>query len=153
MPCRNNNENAVELAPNGDSGVENNNNNDDNNNTDGYLLTNRSGRKQKKIYNNDADNANDDAESWHILDADEDSDRNARSDSISKDVIEISPKVEDYSPALVKICAALYALVPVVGFIATHYLLFLLFTRHWFVTVLYVLYLLWDKQTCNRGKW
>lgn len=130
----------------------NNNNSEDNSNNNNIEYKSANRYFRKKSNPNLTDNANEDAESWHIVDADEESDTNTRSDSIKKDFIEISPKVEDHSPTLVKICAALYALVPLAGFIATHYLLFLLFTSYWYVTALYVLYLLWDKQSCNRGK-
>lgn len=101
-----------------------------------------------------------DGESWHILDAEEESLGQVGGNLVRpglppKDFIEICPVVnpsQKPSPELVKLCVTLYALLPIAGFIATHLLLVLLFTRYWYVTLMYVVYLLWDKQSCNRGK-
>lgn len=143
----------------GDNSAEENNNNND----DDHHRANRQTLAPSKLRTYTSDGNASDGESWHILDAEEEPVGNnnngepmeSRAKTQSRDFIEVCPdsiSTQQSTPSLVKLCATLYALVPIAGFITTHLLLVLVFTRYWYVTAIYVTYLLLDKQSCNQGK-
>lgn len=57
------------------------------------------------------------------------------------------------SPNLVYICTAIYSLLPLASLIAFITFMVLLFTRYYYVTLLYAGYVFWYRKACNTGKY
>lgn len=109
-----------------------------------------------------------DTEDWHILDADEHhhqgfaqnltktnaDDIKANSSKTVDHYIELDPLAPDqgHSPALVHLCTAIYSLLPLASVVSALSLIALLFTRYYFVSLAYLMYVFLDKNTCNNGK-
>lgn len=73
----------------------------------------------------------------------------------SEKYIEIGPpsaSQNGYDPLLIYLCTAVYSLVPLASVFTTFTLVGLLFTKLYYVTLLYFAYVLWDRNTCNEGK-
>lgn len=56
------------------------------------------------------------------------------------------------SPFLIHLCTAIYSFLPLASLSALILLIVLLFTKYYYVTILYTLYAVWDRKTCNKGK-
>lgn len=54
--------------------------------------------------------------------------------------------------AIVFACTAIYSLLPLASLISLLILVVLLFTRFYYITLIYFAYVLWDRKTCNKGK-
>ena len=57
-----------------------------------------------------------------------------------------------YSPVLSHICTASYSLILPAGIFTATLLVALVFTRYWFLTLSYLAYILWDRNTSSQGK-
>lgn len=68
------------------------------------------------------------------------------------DIDPLAPHKTRYSAAIIHLCAAAYAVLPVVSTLTLVALLALAFTRFFLIPLLYFAYVFWDRQTCNRGK-
>lgn len=105
-----------------------------------------------------------DSEDWYILDAEDQNHQVGRKAASKSFHVETKPSPAKYieldplgpshnhSPALVYLCAAIYSLVPLASLISALSLIALLFSRFYFVSLAYLLYVILDKNTCNRGK-
>lgn len=62
------------------------------------------------------------------------------------------PERDGYSPVFVFLSAALYSLLPMASAAASLTLLVMLFTRFYYIPLLYLAYILLDRNTCNRGE-
>lgn len=93
---------------------------------------------------------------WHLLDvntAKEESKPRGDKDNSTQSYVETDPlEGEQFSPALVYLCTAIYSLVPLAAAVCGLLLIFLLFTRFYFVTLAYWLFVLLDKKSYNTGK-
>lgn len=68
------------------------------------------------------------------------------------DIDPLGPK-QQYSPALVHLYTAIYSLLPLASFLTLFALVALLFTRLFFISLIYFSYIfIYDRNTCNRGK-
>lgn len=74
-----------------------------------------------------------------------------KSDKVKR-YLDVDPVEPRKSPALVYLCTAIYAILPAASILALCTLIGLLFTRFYFITIIYFAYILWDRNTCNRGK-
>lgn len=74
---------------------------------------------------------------------------------IKKKYVDIDPLLkanEVHSRFLIYLCTVLYALIPLASTLALIGLIVLAFTSYWPITVAYLSYLIYDRNTCNRGK-
>lgn len=73
---------------------------------------------------------------------------------IRRKYVEINPLHLDgpYKSVLIYLCTAVYSLLPIASVLATFTLIALLFTRFFYVPLLYFAYIFCDRNTCNRGK-
>lgn len=62
-----------------------------------------------------------------------------------------STSQKDYSPWLVYICTSIYSLLPLASVLTALALICLLFTKYYFVTLIYIPYVFWTRKTFNRG--
>lgn len=71
----------------------------------------------------------------------------------SSKYIEVDPlESQDLSPASVYLCTAVYSLVPAAAALTSLFLIALLFTRYYYVPLVYFAYMFLDRKTYNRGK-
>lgn len=76
-----------------------------------------------------------------------------REDHTARSYTEIDPlDGEHLSPSMVYLCTAIYSIVPLTAALSALLLIWLLFTRFYFVTLAYWLLLFLDKSTYNTGK-
>lgn len=132
---------------------------DSNNNAGESFLTSRGDRKQQ----HHQEDSSSGGEEWHILDVDDEHQKLRRGDdeflapSRNADATRyieldpLGPSSRQSSAALVFLCTAIYSLLPLASLLAALSLMSLLFTRFYYVTLAYMLYVLLDKNTCNRG--
>lgn len=77
-----------------------------------------------------------------------------KSDTKTKKYVDIDPlalQQRHYSPKLVFLCTAIYSLLPVASTAAFITLVTLLFTRFYYISLLYFAYVFYDRKTCNKG--
>lgn len=72
----------------------------------------------------------------------------------SRKYVDIDPlgPQQQYSPFLIHLYTAVYSLLPIVSCITLVTLTALLFTRFYFISLIYFSYIVYDRNTCNRGK-
>lgn len=63
----------------------------------------------------------------------------------------LGPK-ENYSDCITTLCAFLYSHLILAALLCLFALIWLLFTKYYFISLLYLTLILYDKNTCNRGK-
>lgn len=67
------------------------------------------------------------------------------------DINPLGPEIGRYSPSLVHLCVSIYSLLTLASAISTLAFLALLFTKYFYITLLYLTYIIWDRKTCNQG--
>lgn len=124
-----------------------NNNNIINNNNNLYDNFNKTLSKEKELDGN--------REKEKVTDSDINIDDIKDAEKRKDEYIEInplSPNIQRYSKRLIYLCTAIYSLMPLASITATLTLTYILiFTRYYYITLLYLSYLILDRKTCNRG--
>lgn len=111
-----------------------------NNNYDYYNDNNNSLKKVNKEAVTDSDNIIKEKENFNV----------GKNKYI--EINPLGPNIHRYSKRLIYLCTAIYSLMPLSSIIATFTLLYILFfTRYYFITILYLCYLFFDRNTCNKG--
>lgn len=67
------------------------------------------------------------------------------------DIDSLGPR-HQYSPTLTHLYTAIYSLLPIVSCLALLTLSVLIFTRFYFISLIYFSYIIYDRNTCNRGE-
>lgn len=81
-------------------------------------------------------------------------DGHSKNCNIYPEMIETNPLENDYNNKyLVHLCTAIYSLVPIASMFACLALFYILvFTRYFYITILYATWIIYNKQQCNKGK-